>query len=102
MVVGVCRLTLVASHCQSLKDKRNVIRRIKARVRNQFHLPLAEVGSLDKWQRVELGFAVVSNQRGHVERVMDQVVSLIVDMGEAQLVDEERDVLRYGGDMEDR
>ena len=42
MVVGVMRLTLFLPENHSLKGKRQVLRAIKARVRNKFNVSIAE------------------------------------------------------------
>jgi uncharacterized protein YlxP (DUF503 family) len=87
MVVGVCRLSLVLGAGQSLKVKRSVLHRIKDRVRNKFNVSIAEVGSQDLWQRIELGLAVTGNDGGHVNSQLDKVQNFIGSLGLAQIVD---------------
>jgi uncharacterized protein YlxP (DUF503 family) len=96
VVVGVCRLTLLAPQCHSLKEKRSVIRKIKDRTRARFHLALSEVGAQDTWQRVVLGFALVSSDRSVVENGLGDVVGFIEAMGLASLAGDEREILTYG------
>ena len=57
MVVGIMRLTLFLPENHSLKGKRQVLRAIKARVRNKFNVSIAESDDHDMWQRAELGIA---------------------------------------------
>jgi uncharacterized protein YlxP (DUF503 family) len=96
LVVGICRLTLLAPQCHSLKEKRSVIRKIKDRTRARFHLGLSEVGAQDTWQRVVLGFALVSSDRSVVENGLGDVVAFIEAMGLASMAGDEREVLTYG------
>jgi uncharacterized protein YlxP (DUF503 family) len=96
VVVGICRLTLLAPQCHSLKEKRSVIRKIKDRTRARFHLALSEVGAQDTWQRVVLGFALVSSDRSVVENGLGDVVGFIEAMGLASLAGDEREILTYG------
>lgn len=96
MFVGVCRLTLLAPQCHSLKEKRSVIRKIKDRTRARFHLSLSEVGAQNTWQRVVLGFALVGSDRSVVEIGLGDVVSSIEAMGLASLAEVEREILNYG------
>jgi hypothetical protein len=51
MVVGVLRLTLYLPENHSLKGKRQVLRAIKARVRDKFNVSIAESDHHDMWQR---------------------------------------------------
>jgi uncharacterized protein YlxP (DUF503 family) len=94
--VGICRLTLLAPQCHSLKEKRSVIRKIKDRTRARFHLALSEVGAQDTWQRVVLGFAQVGSDRAVVENGLGDVVRFIEAMGLASVAEDEREILSYG------
>ncbi|MGO8946853.1 MAG: DUF503 domain-containing protein [Ktedonobacterales bacterium] len=77
MFVGTCRLTLHLLTSQSLKDKRQVIRSLLPRLRNQFEVAAAEVGSQDLRQLAVLGLAYVSNNARHAEEVMQHAVGYI-------------------------
>src|SRR5208282_6567577 len=67
MVIGVMRLTLFLPENHSLKGKRQVLRAIKARVRNKFNVSVAETDENDMWQRAELGICQVGNDRAFVD-----------------------------------
>lgn len=69
------RLHLPAS--DSLKDKRQVVKSLAARLANQFGVSVAEVGELTSWQVAELGVSFVSNQAHHAEKVLDKVVTFV-------------------------
>ncbi len=101
MVVGVCRISLLIEESQSLKDKRSVLRRIKDRVNQKFNCAIAEVGDPDTWQSAQLGFAVVSNERGFTQSMVQKILSFIDDLAIAKLIDDEQDYIDYGdGELE--
>ncbi len=85
MVVGVCRLQLILPENDSLKGKRSVVRSICAQVRRTFNVAIAEVDDLDAWQVAGLGFAVISNDGRHVDRMVAEIVDFIERRAEAQL-----------------
>jgi uncharacterized protein YlxP (DUF503 family) len=64
---------------QSLKDKRQVVKSIQARLQNQFGVAVAEVGQLDVWQLADLGVTCVGNEVRHVDEVLDSVVAFVDD-----------------------
>lgn len=97
MLVGVCRLTLHVSYSHSLKEKRAVLRRVKDRAMAAAKIRLVEVGGQDTWQRIELGFAQVGIVRAHVEAALEQTVRFIEDESQATIVDDEREIIDYGG-----
>src|SRR4030095_8825295 len=96
MVVGVCRLTLMAPESQSLKDKRMVLRSIKDRTRLKFNVAIAEVGSQDDWQECVLGFAVVANEKKFVQEMLEKIINFIDGLALAKIVDDEKDIVHYG------
>src|SRR3954471_917676 len=96
MIVGVCRLTLMVPESHSLKEKRAVLRRIKDRTKLKFNVAIAEVGDQDAWQSAQLGFAVVANERGFVESMVDKIARFIEELAIAKVIDDEKDFVNYG------
>ncbi len=96
MVVGVCRISLMLGESSSLKDKRAVLRKIKDRVHHKFNCAIAEVGDQDAWQSAQVGFAVVSNERGFTQSMVQRILAFIDDMAVAKMVDDEQDYIDYG------
>jgi uncharacterized protein YlxP (DUF503 family) len=60
-----------------MKDKRQVVRSLVARLRQRFNVAVAEVEEQDSWQTVVLGLAVVSNEAGHAAQQVDRLVAAI-------------------------
>lgn len=70
MVVGVARWELHLGDCQSLKDKRRIVKSLKDRLTSRFAVSAAEVEHQELWQRAALAAAVVSGERRHAEDVL--------------------------------
>lgn len=98
MYVGVVKLALLCRDSHSLKDKRAIVRRIKDRVEQKFGVAVAEVGSLDAWQRAELGLALAGSERAFVGETLDRICGFVRGLGVADLIDDRRDVFAYGDD----
>lgn len=73
MVIGVCEITLHLPDCHSLKEKRQIVKSIMARVRNQFEVAIAEVDENDRWQVAVLGVSCVSNSSQVVGDVLERI-----------------------------
>ncbi|MDQ6644920.1 MAG: DUF503 domain-containing protein [Chloroflexota bacterium] len=73
MMIGVSQITLHLPDSQSLKDKRQIIKSVMARVRNRFEVAIAEVEEQDRWQIAVLGVSCVSNSRQHTEEILGHV-----------------------------
>lgn len=57
----------------SLKAKRQVLRRVIDRVRAKFNAAVAEVGSNDAWQQAVVAVVVVGNGRRHVDAMLGSI-----------------------------
>ena len=77
MKVGVSQITLHLPGCHSLKDKRQVIKSVTARVRQQFEVAIAEVDEQDRWQIAKLGVSCVSNSSQHIDEILGRVLRYI-------------------------
>jgi hypothetical protein len=73
MVIGVAEITLHLPDSHSLKDKRQIIKSVMARVRNQFEVSIAEVGQNDIWQIAQIGLSYVSNSSQHAGEVLEHI-----------------------------
>jgi uncharacterized protein YlxP (DUF503 family) len=102
VVVGVCRIALRIAGNDSLKGKRSVVRRIIDRTRNKFNTAVAEVGDLDEHRRASIGFAVVSNDAGHANSMLDNVTSFVSGLTEAEIVDRSVELIHVGHDHGER
>lgn len=87
MVVGVLKLSLVIPENHSLKGKRGVLKRIEARVSNQFNISVTECGDQDLWQSAVLGFGIVGSSQPVVQATLQKVVDFVDAMGLADLGD---------------
>jgi uncharacterized protein YlxP (DUF503 family) len=76
--------------CHSLKEKRAVVKTILQGSIRRYGVSAAEVGHQDKWQRAELGFAVVSGSASHAEEVIDAVERFVWSFPEIEVVDASR------------
>lgn len=77
MFIAACRITIHLPASQSLKDKRQVVRSLLARLRNQFEVAAAEVDTQDLRQLATIGLAYVSSDAQHAEEILDHAARYI-------------------------
>jgi len=75
MPVGLLTLELHLAEAQSLKDKRQVLRSLKDRLRAHFNVAVAELDFEDTWQRSVIGVVTLSNEDRHVEETLQRVLA---------------------------
>ena len=73
----------------SLKDKRRVINSIKERLKKNFNLALAEVGTMNEWQYAELAMVTVSNDIRHANSVISKAINFLEKDVRIELLDYE-------------
>ncbi len=77
MHVGIMTIELEITDAMTLKDKRQVLRSLLARIRNTFNVSAAEVGHLDAHTLTTLGVAAVANDKGYVHGMLEKVIAMI-------------------------
>lgn len=92
MVVGVLKLSLICAENHSLKEKRGVLKKIQARVANQFNIAVTECGDQDLWQSSVLGFGVVGTSRQVVEATLEKVIDFVDHLGLAEVAGSETEL----------
>ncbi len=73
MPIAYLTLELRIEGAHSLKDKRQVLRSMKDRLRNSFNISIAEIDATDLWQRATLGVVSISDSRDYLEGLMRNV-----------------------------
>ena len=74
----MCRIELRLPENQSLKGKRQVIKSIIARLRNNYNVSVAEIDNQGLWQLATLGITCVSNHRKHADEILSNVLRFII------------------------
>ncbi len=77
MVIGTRIFDLHIPGCRSLKEKRAVIKSLKARLRNNFNVSVAEVDHQNLWQRSTIAVVAVNASGTYVNGVLDRVLEVI-------------------------
>lgn len=93
MVVGALKVEFHLSDNQSLKGKRKVVKSMVDRVKSRFNVSVAEVGSNDLWQTIEIGITAVGNDRRFIDSSLTNVLSFLESLQLAPIVNTEMEIL---------
>lgn len=93
MHIAALTVEIEIAGADSLKDKRQVVKSLLARVRDKFNVSAAEVDQLDIWRRATLGFAVVSNDNAFIDQVLEKLVDTIEAEPSCVVLDYQRENL---------
>jgi len=88
----IAKLTVEISipHAQSLKDRRQVVRSLKDKLRHGFNVSIAELDDANLWSRATLGLVAISGSGpylvGQMKELDDAIHRLCNTLG-AEIVD---------------
>jgi len=82
MPVAQLTIEIRIEGAQSLKDKRQVVRSLKDKLRAHYNVAVAEVEAMDVWQRATVSAVSVSDSRDYLEGLMQKVEKSAVRIAE--------------------
>src|ERR1700761_7928825 len=90
MPIATLTLELSIEHAQSLKDRRQVVRSLKDKLRHGFNISVAELDEAVVWNRATLGIVAISGSSaylaGQLREVEEATRRLAAGLG-AEIVD---------------
>ena len=96
MPIATLTVELAIEGAQSIKDRRQVVRSIKDKLRNGFNISVAELDDASLWNRATLGIVAIHSSRdyldGQLREVEDAVHRLAAGLG-ASLIDSQTDMI---------
>lgn len=87
MLVGVLEMDLYLPSCNSLKEKRYVMKSLKDKMKSRFNISVAETDSQDLWQRSTLVVAVIATSGSRANSLLSKVVKFVEEDRRLQLLD---------------
>jgi uncharacterized protein len=86
MVLAYAVFDLHLPGCRSLKEKRMIVRSLKARIRNEFEVSSAEVGAQDLLERAEVAVAVVGPDQVPLDALLQKILGFVEDNLDGELL----------------
>jgi len=85
--IGLLSLELHIHAAQSLKDKRQVVRSLKDRIRRRFNVSVAEVDHQSSWRMCTVAIVAVASNKAGVESILQAAESAAVEILGGDLAD---------------
>ena len=96
MPIGLLTLEIHIPDARSLKDKRQVLRSLKDRLRAHFNVAVAELQHQELWQRAVVGVVSISGDGKHLEESLTAVAAESERILERNLVSQEIEYFEDG------
>lgn len=96
MTLGIYTLELHLPMARSLKDKRQVVRRLKDRLRARYNVAVAELNEhADLWQRAGLAVVSVASGRDPLDRLFESIHQEACRHVPGEVIETGRDFIEY-------
>jgi len=73
MAIGYLTIELNIDSAQSLKDRRQVVRSLKDKLRTSFNVSVAELDGAELWNRATVGVVSISHSKDYLRGLMENV-----------------------------
>jgi uncharacterized protein YlxP (DUF503 family) len=94
VTIGVLTVEIHLPQARSLKDKRQVLRAVKDRLRSRHNVAVSELEDhADRWQRAEVAVVSVASRRDVLETLFESVVREVESQIPGHIVETGRDFL---------
>jgi len=95
MPIAFLTLELHIEAAQSIKDRRQVVRSVKDRLRTSFNVSVAELDSAQLWNRATIGIVSISHSRDYLDGLMKKVEGAATRIANNQGADVADSFLEY-------
>jgi uncharacterized protein len=96
MPIAKLTVELLIPHAQSLKDRRQVVRSLKDKLRHGFNVSVAELDDANLWNRATLGIAAISGSNAYLTgqmKELDDAINRLTNTLGAEIVDSYVEIL---------
>lgn len=94
-MVGVKRIAFLMPENASLKDKRQIVRKLRDVVVSKFNVSFAEVDTDDKLQRTVIAVTMVSSTDDVIRATFIQISNLIEQTAGVRVFNDVDDIFKY-------
>ncbi len=92
-IIGVLQIQLHIPLCNSLKEKRGILRSLECRLRKKFNISVSEIGDQDIWRSAWLGITTGSTDRDLVDHALHAIAQSLEHESDVQVVDYSIEIL---------
>jgi len=99
MVVGVSSIEIFLPENHSLKDKRQVVKKIVEKTRAKFYISIADISQNNLWQRALIGFSIVGVKQDHVNSAIENVCEYIESLYVGTIINTRTEIIVMGNEI---
>ena len=86
MTVGILVIHFYLPNSDSLKAKRQILLRIKDRLKNKFNISIAELGLMNSLKESQVGISCISNSGRYIDGQLSHIVETLKSCSSIEIV----------------
>jgi len=87
MIIGFLRVRVHIPLCNSLKEKRSVIKKHLHRLRKNYNIGISEIDDLDLWQSCQIGVVTIGSLKESIDKTLRAVLKDLETSSDIQVMD---------------
>ncbi len=92
MIIAAVTFRLYAPWVHSLKEKRQIVKSLTAKLQNKFHVSAAEIGEQDVRQILVIAAAAIVPHNAMADSLTEEISRFVEENTEAEILDEIREI----------
>lgn len=92
MRIAAMAFRLYAPWVHSLKEKRNIVKSLIAKLQNRYHVSAAEIDEQDTHHMIVIGLAAIVPHNAMADSLMEDISLFVEENTDAEIIDEEREI----------
>lgn len=77
MIIGVLEVEIFIPYSRSIKEKRQIVKSIKDKIKSKFNVSVAELDYYDAWQRSKFGIACLNNNVNYINSQLLEILKFL-------------------------
>lgn len=94
MLIGTLHINFKLHGITSLKTKRRISNSLKQKLKNKFNMAVAEVGSEDSLDCLEIGMVTLANEKSRVEEILSKALAMIEAISEEDIMQVKTEIIK--------
>lgn len=85
MIIGLLRIQIHIPICESLKEKRSILKKHLNFVRKNFNVGVSEIDDLDLWQLSMIGIVTIGASNDRIDKTLLSIVEYLERRSDIQV-----------------
>lgn len=93
MIIGVCTISLYLPTSSSLKAKRNILKSLKTRIKNNYNVSISEIEYHKLWKNTTLGLSCIGKDKKYIDNLFNKIIHFIDQENDFEIINAKINIL---------